>query len=1292
MDPEQLREFEEQMRTLTDLMSQQNSVMAAQMKAQQDYIRSMKQATTASKDAAEADDDQADSSAKLTKLQEAEAKAKEEAIKVEQNYKSALNNSVGAVQGFASALVSSTEGVGKYGNALSSAGDAAWDVGKNFGVVGKIIGGTVNVLTKLGADALQLTDNITQLRDETVKFTGALPVSAGELGELAKQARYSLADMAKLQKATASVGTGLTSLGATAGQGAVKFMEVAAVSDDVRRKFGKMGISQESLTDLQAKYMKQQSLAGNSMELQRKSTEQLRKESLAYAENMTRLSALTGKSADQIQQEQEVVKSQFEEQMKIRQENAKIQELKALGTEESLAEAKRIQKERDNRTTMLDKLTASMGPEMAAQFGRVMRTGAFDKFSAGLAAMGVNAQDLAKQVKEAPDPNKLATETFDKYDKAVTTRAVQLGQAGQYLTDDAKKAMGLNDEYMLRSNRVFGKTEEERIAAYEADKKAREESKEALDNNIEAMRSLERETKAAYQSVLEAVNPMNLSFNGAALASAALAAAATAAALALGKMAMGKIGGGPSAPSKPGKPAATPRARDARGRFIKAPPPKPQSWLSKMTKPLSGFASKAGSVARGAGRFVPGLGQVLMVGGAAYGAYQGASNAEKTLGIEGRKATTGEKFAAGAGGALSALTFGLLSAETAGKGIMSMAERFKKQESEAKKATGTGLGAQQAQAKEQETARKKHEETVAAQKKNAEATTGATSATILSTEAVDKNIEQLDKMRETTEVNSKTEKQALDKFIFNLDQASLGLRSLNNAMTILSQTLSSISFGGGTGGTGGPAGDMGEDLGSMAAQFESGSEGTSAVGHDSTGGTSYGKYQIASNTGTMDLFMKHLQKTNPEAFERLSKAGPAKAGKDGAFAQEWKKLAKEGKLQGSEHEFIKATHFDVGVEKIKDKKLQEMIKGSKALQEVMWSTSVQHGGGGAGSIFNKAYKEGMDEQALIKEIYAQRATRFGSSTPQVRASVQDRFRKEQQLALGMVGRPGMAGGGIMMASGKLEDVLKFTSPSGEMSDFQGLNPGMQRAVFNAATEYMKATGNKLQINSAKRDPEDQERLYNETVRAGRPGKGPGGMLVARPGSSPHESGNAIDIQQYTDRMAVQILGKHGLHQKYGSKDPVHFELMARDGGIFDGPQKGYKAELHGTELVAPLLKDSILMKLAQTPAKVSQIEEMFGNMSKDMSLVKTDLGGKTLDPNTMLADMMKRKTEMEQKVTALASAKPETIATPLSKPEDKAMSMNAELMQMLSGKLDTVISVLESGNDVSSKILKSSRV
>jgi hypothetical protein len=74
----------------------------------------------------------------------------------------------------------------------------------------------------------------------------------------------------------------------------------------------------------------------------------------------------------------------------------------------------------------------------------------------------------------------------------------------------------------------------------------------------------------------------------------------------------------------------------------------------------------------------------------------------------------------------------------------------------------------------------------------------------------------------------------------------------------------------------------------------------------------------------------------------------------------------------------------------------------------MWSTSVQHGGGGASGIFNKVFKEGMTEEDLIKAIYAERGTKFKSSTAQVRSSVQNRFAQEQQLALGMIGQPGTA--------------------------------------------------------------------------------------------------------------------------------------------------------------------------------------------------------------------------------------------------------------------------------------------
>lgn len=242
-------------------------------------------------------------------------------------------------------------------------------------------------------------------------------------------------------------------------------------------------------------------------------------------------------------------------------------------------------------------------------------------------------------------------------------------------------------------------------------------------------------------------------------------------------------------------------------------------------------------------------------------------------------------------------------------------------------------------------------------------------------------------------------------------------------------------------------------LGSLAARYESGNRGSSAVGWDSTGGTSYGKYQIATRTGTMDKFMEFLKTSNPQAYERLKAAGPADAGKDGAFAKEWQKLAAEGGLGTSEHDFIKKTHFDVGMKGVKNASLEQMIANSPALKEVMWSTSVQHGGGGASAIFNRAFKPGMSEADLIKAVYAERATKFGSSTAQVQASVQKRFIDEQGRALAMIGQP--SGG----AAPSQTQVAAATDPRADPRAGRGTNqPATTVATASTGTPGTSGAG------------------------------------------------------------------------------------------------------------------------------------------------------------------------------------------------------------------------------------------
>ena len=202
----------------------------------------------------------------------------------------------------------------------------------------------------------------------------------------------------------------------------------------------------------------------------------------------------------------------------------------------------------------------------------------------------------------------------------------------------------------------------------------------------------------------------------------------------------------------------------------------------------------------------------------------------------------------------------------------------------------------------------------------------------------------------------------------------------------------------------------GARLGSVSARWESGTKGSEAIGWDKKGGTSYGKYQISAKQGTMDQFIKFAeQQGHPEIAAKLRAAGSAETGSTGGKMPEvWKQLARSGELGDLEHQFIKATHFDPAYRSLKPD-LQKQISDNPALQELLWSTAVQHGGsgkrgsGGAGDIFNKVYKPGMSGEDLVKAVYAERSTKFGGSAPAERNAVlYGRFPQEQAAILQML--------------------------------------------------------------------------------------------------------------------------------------------------------------------------------------------------------------------------------------------------------------------------------------------------
>ena len=220
-----------------------------------------------------------------------------------------------------------------------------------------------------------------------------------------------------------------------------------------------------------------------------------------------------------------------------------------------------------------------------------------------------------------------------------------------------------------------------------------------------------------------------------------------------------------------------------------------------------------------------------------------------------------------------------------------------------------------------------------------------------------------------------------------------------------------------------------KELGSLSARYETSGRGVSTVstgigrgGRPDPGGVSYGSYQLTSQTplringktvivydgGNVAIFLEN------EGAPWASKFGTLAPGSK-TFSDIWRKIAASDPLglHAAEHEFIKRTHYDPAAERIQAATGVDINTLPAAVQDVLWSTAVQHGAGfapytnkkgnlvqgkGATVIFidamNQTRGSSNYSERLISNVYARRTTYWPSDAA--------RYQSEQLRALQMI--------------------------------------------------------------------------------------------------------------------------------------------------------------------------------------------------------------------------------------------------------------------------------------------------
>ena len=127
-------------------------------------------------------------------------------------------------------------------------------------------------------------------------------------------------------------------------------------------------------------------------------------------------------------------------------------------------------------------------------------------------------------------------------------------------------------------------------------------------------------------------------------------------------------------------------------------------------------------------------------------------------------------------------------------------------------------------------------------------------------------------------------------------------------------------------------------VGAISEKYESGGRGAGTIssGEGDAGGASYGTHQLSSAKGTLQNFLKSSEYGSQ--FEGLTPGSQE-------FNAKWKEVAKtDSKFGEAQQQFIQKTHFDPQMRKLQKAGVDLSGKG-RAVQEAIWSTSVQFGGG-----------------------------------------------------------------------------------------------------------------------------------------------------------------------------------------------------------------------------------------------------------------------------------------------------------------------------------------------------------
>ena len=221
------------------------------------------------------------------------------ANEIQSSFNSAAQQIRGAAIDYTKAMFSATEGTGKYAGAVSAAGNAAWEIGKNFGILGIAAGGLIKIFGDVAAASLKQNDALMRAYREFADvgdINGTFDSVISNLNRIGLTTEQ--ADQFK--KVLEQVNPSLTAFGGGVTVGLKKYVAamegMIGVNNQTEIRMGKLGYSVQAMRESVASYMVLQSKLGLG---QTATVDSIQKGSEKYMITLRELQEITGMTRDQ---------------------------------------------------------------------------------------------------------------------------------------------------------------------------------------------------------------------------------------------------------------------------------------------------------------------------------------------------------------------------------------------------------------------------------------------------------------------------------------------------------------------------------------------------------------------------------------------------------------------------------------------------------------------------------------------------------------------------------------------------------------------------------------------------------------------------------------------------------------------------------------------------------------------------------------------------------------------------------------------------------------------------------